>query len=57
MVRKYERDRLEAFDMSTWRNMENISCKDHKTNLYVLVQVKNKRKLSNTILQIRDKTI
>ena len=37
--------------MWTWRNMENISWKDHMTNEYVLDQVKEKRKLLNTILE------
>jgi hypothetical protein len=31
--------------------MENISWKDHMTNEYVLDQVKEKRKLLNTILE------
>ena len=50
-LRKYERDRLEAFEMWTWRNMENISWKDHITNEYVLGQVNEKRKLLNIILE------
>ena len=29
-LRKYERDRLEAFEMWTWCNMENNSCKDNQ---------------------------
>ena len=52
-LRKYERDRLEAFEMWTWRNMENISWKDHMTNEYVLDQVKENRKLLNTILEMK----
>ena len=43
-LRKYERDILEAFEMCTLRNMENISCKDHKTNEYVLDLTKEKKK-------------
>ena len=31
-LRKYERKRLEAFEMWTWCNMENISWKDNMTN-------------------------
>ena len=37
--------------MRTWRNIENISWKDHITNEYVLGQVNEKRKLLNTILE------
>ena len=44
-LRKYERDRLKAFEMWTWRNMENIIWKDHMTNEYVLDQVNEKGKL------------
>ena len=50
-LRKYERDRLEAFEMWTWRNIKNISCKDQMTNEYVLGQVNEKRKLFNNILE------
>ena len=50
-LRKYERDRLEAFEMWTWRNMENVSWKDHITNEYVLGQVNEKRKLLDAILE------
>ena len=61
-LRKYERDRLEAYEMWTmenmernvdhkWRNMENISWKGHITNEYVLGQVNEKRRLLNTILE------
>ena len=35
ILRKNERGILEAFEIWTWRNMENISCKGHKTNEYV----------------------
>ena len=48
---KYERDRLEAFKMWYWRNMENISWQDHKTNEFVLDLVKENRKLLNTVLE------
>ena len=37
--------RLEAFEMFTWRKMENISWKDHITNEYVLGQVNEKIKV------------
>ena len=37
--------------MWTWRNMKNISWKDHITNEYVLGQVNEKIKLLNTILE------
>ena len=47
-IRKYERDRLEAFRMWTRRNMENISFQDHMTNKYVFEQVNEKRKLLNS---------
>jgi len=50
-LRKYERDRLETFEMWTWRNMENINWKDHMINKYVLDQVNVKRKLLNSILE------
>ena len=46
--RKYE---LEAFEMWTWRNMENVSWKDNMTNECVLDQVNEKRKRLNTILE------
>ena len=49
-LRKYERVRLEAFEMWTWKNMENISWKDLKTNEYALDIVKDKIKLFKTIL-------
>ena len=42
-LRKYDRDRLEAFKMWILRNMENISCIDLMTNEYVLDQVNEKR--------------
>ena len=38
-------------EMWTWRNMENISWKDHITNEYVLGQVNEKKKLLNIILE------
>ena len=44
-----EKDRLEAFEMWTWRNMENISWKDQNTTEYVLGLAKEKRKLSKTL--------
>ena len=50
-LRRLERDRLEDFDMWTWRNMGNISWKDHKTNEYVLDQVKEKINILNTVLE------
>ena len=37
--------------MWTWRNMEKISWKYHKTNEYVLDIVKERRKLLNTVLE------
>ena len=56
--RKYERDRLEAFEIWTWtcgRNMENINWKDHKINEYVLNQVNEERKLLKTLYE-KDKS-
>ena len=47
-LRKYERDRLEAFEMWTWRNM---SWQYHINNEYVPGRVNEKRKLLNTILE------
>ena len=35
ILRKNERDKLEAFKMRTWCNIENFSWKDRKTNQYV----------------------
>ena len=50
-LRNYERNILEACEMWTWRNIENIDWKDHKTNEYVLDLVKERRKLMNTLLE------
>ena len=49
-LKKYERYRLEAFEMKAWRNMENVSLKDHKTNEYKLDIVKERKKLLNAVL-------
>ena len=50
-LRKRDRDKLEAFEMWTWRNMEGISWKEHKTNEDVLTLVGEKRKLLDVILE------
>ena len=42
-------DRLEAFDAQAYRNMENISSNDYKTNKYVLYLLKEKRKHLNIV--------
>ena len=39
--------------MWTWGNIENISRKAHMTNKYLLYQVNEKRKLLNTILEMK----
>ena len=51
VLRKYERDRLEAFEIWAWYNMKNFNWKDNNTNRYVLAQVNEKRKLLNTVLE------
>ena len=51
ILRKYERGGLEAFEMWTWRNKENISWDDHETNEYVLDIIKEIIKLLNTVLK------
>ena len=48
-LRTYERDRLEAFDIWTWCNMENISWKDHMTTEYV----RNEKAMAWTRLERR----
>ena len=39
-LKRYERYKLEAFEMWACRNMDIISWKDDKTNEYVLDQIK-----------------
>ena len=46
MLRKKERDKLEAFEMWMWRNMMKISWQEHKTNEYVLQTVGERRKIT-----------
>ena len=54
-LRKKEREKLEAFEMWTWRNMEKISWQEHKTNEYVLEAVGEKRKFLDTIMERKRK--
>ena len=54
-LRKYERERLEAFEMWTWCNMENISWKDHMTSLYVILNRSSKREKNAFKYYIRKK--
>ena len=43
--------------MWAWRNMENINCKDHMTNEFVLDLVKEKGKLLCIVLQRKKRII
>ena len=54
-LRKKERDKLEAFEMWTGRNMMKISWQEHKTNEYVLQTVGERRKILETIMERKKK--
>lgn len=54
-LRKKERDKLEAFEMWTWRNMMKISWQEHKTNDYVLQTVGERRKILEMIMERKKK--
>src|ERR1700761_6681016 len=54
-LKKKKREKLEAFEMWTWHNMEKISWQDHKTNEYVLEAVGEKRKLLDMIMERKRK--
>ncbi|CAF1496207.1 unnamed protein product [Didymodactylos carnosus] len=45
-----EKDKLEAFEMWTWRNMEGINWKDHVKNEEMLNRVDEKRQILDVIL-------
>jgi len=50
MVGKYERGRLQAMEMWTWRKMTGINWIEHTTNEAVLVEV-NQRTIINAIIK------
>ena len=49
-LRKQDVDRLNAFEMWTWRKMERVSYLDRKTNEEVLSSVGEKRSFTDAIL-------
>ena len=51
IMRKEERDRLEAFEMWCWRRMEKVSWKDKKTNEEVLNSVGEERSFVGIVLK------
>ena len=56
-LKQAERNRLEAFEMWCWRNMEKISWRTHTTNEDVLKLVGEKRTILDVILQRKKKWI
>ena len=50
-LRQSEKNRLEAFEMWTWRNMENISWNDNVTNEHVLNLVNENRRILDMIFE------
>ena len=56
-IQKYERDRLEAFEMWIWRRMTRTSWVERKSNEEVLQSVEERRELISHILKRKAKLI
>ena len=52
-VRKKERKKIDAFELWTWRRILRVPLTEKRTNLSVLEEVKPKRSLEATILQLK----
>jgi hypothetical protein len=52
-VRKKERKNVDAFELWTWRRILRVPWTEKRTNLSVLEDVKPKRSLEATILQLK----
>jgi hypothetical protein len=51
ILKKAERDKLEAFEMWIWRRMERVSWEDKKTNEQVLREVEEERSMLKAIVK------
>jgi hypothetical protein len=52
-VWKKEREKIDAFELWTWRRILRVRWTEKRTNLSVLEDVKPKRSLEATILQLK----
>jgi len=52
-VRKKDRKKIDAFELWTWRSILRTPWTDGRTNLSILEEVKPKRSLEATILQLK----